>query len=101
MHSPGITNLPAPFTCAVAGLRRVLIMHSPGITNLPAPFTCAVATSASFSTTFLQSDFFISHPVAKASARPPLDMTLAPAFIAFMGAIVQESRGDAGRGSDF
>merc|ERR1712024_395992 len=71
---PKTSLLPA----LVASLRRVLIMNNPGTTNLPAPFTCAVAPSASFSTTLLQSDFFISHPVAKASARPPLVMGLAP-----------------------
>merc|ERR1711913_20343 len=80
---PKTSLLPA----LVAGLRRVLIMQSPGKTNLPALLTCAVATSASASTTFLQTDFFSSQPPAKASARPPLVMGLAPAFIAFMGAI--------------
>merc|ERR1719266_197842 len=91
---PKTSLLPA----LVAGLRRVLIMHSPGTTNLPTPFTCAVATSASCSMTFLQSDFFISHPPAKASARPPLVMGLAPAFIAFMGTIFQNRAETLGGG---
>merc|ERR1712004_306473 len=82
---PKTSLLPA----LVAGLRRVLIMHSPGTTNLPTPFTCAVAISARFSTTLLQSFFFISHSPAKASARAPFVMGFAPTFIAFMGAIFQ------------
>merc|ERR550532_2001008 len=82
---PNTSFLPA----LVAGLRRVLIMHSPGTTNLPTPFTCAVAISARFSTTLLQSFFFISHSPAKASVRAPFVMGFAPAFIAFMGAIFQ------------
>merc|ERR1719387_3455851 len=73
---PNITLFPA----FVAAFLLVLTMHTPGITNFPALFTCFVATSARTSMTFEHSDFFRPDPSASASAMAPLVMLLA-AFI--------------------
>merc|ERR1719271_1468966 len=61
---PNITRLPA----FVAALCFVLIMQTPGIVNLPLPFTSLPASVAKASKTFATSDFFCSHAVANASA---------------------------------
>merc|ERR1719192_2199967 len=87
---PNTSLLPA----FVAGFRRVLIIHKPGSTNLPALFTCCVAISAKLFTTLVHSDFLISVAAESASASAPLDMGFTPAFIAFMGAMVQLEVGD-------
>merc|ERR1740127_237797 len=78
---PKTSLLPA----LVAGFWRVLIMHKPGKTNFPALFTSLVAMAARLSMIFAASAFLISIPDAtSASARPPLVIGLAPAFIPFM-----------------
>merc|ERR1719479_91023 len=77
---PNTSLLPA----LVAGFKRVLTMQTPGTTNLPTPFTWAAAISASVPTTLAHSFLFSSHSPARASARAPLLMGLAPTFIAFM-----------------
>merc|ERR1719422_1408077 len=87
---PKISFLPA----FVAGLRRVLIMHKPGSVNLPTLLTCFVAISANFSTIFVHSFLLISVASESAWARPPLLISLAPAFMAFMGAMPQPRKQD-------
>merc|ERR1712078_422963 len=74
----------------VAVFFLVLIMHTPGITNFPALFTCFVATSARMSMIFVHSDFLRPDSPASASAIAPLVMlfTAFMAFIAFMGAML-------------
>merc|ERR1719152_851619 len=76
---PKAMRLPA----LVAGLCLVLIMQTPGITNLPVPFTSLLAISAKASSTLLISDLFFSTAAPRASAMAPLLMDLAP-FMAFM-----------------
>merc|ERR1719345_463716 len=78
---PNIKRLPA----FVAALCFVLTMQTPGIVNLPVPFTSLPASVAKASKTFATSDFFCSHAVANASAMAPFAMCLTPlAFIAFI-----------------
>merc|ERR1719345_540967 len=77
---PNIKRLPA----FVAALCFVLIMQTPGIVNLPVPFTSLPASVAKASKTFAISDFLCSHAVANASAMAPFAMDLTPAFIAFI-----------------
>merc|ERR1719476_188528 len=86
-----MTTLPkiSFFPAFVAGFKRVLIMHMPGITNLPALFNCCVAICANRSVALEQSAFFISVPSDNACKRAPLLMGFAPAFIAFMGAMIK------------
>merc|ERR1719422_2044925 len=83
---PKISLLPA----LVAGFMRVLMRHRPGTVKMPDFFTSAVAISASSLMALAATDFFSSHLVATASARAPLVMSLPPAFIAFMGAMVEK-----------
>merc|ERR1719410_2813678 len=82
---PNISLLPA----LVAGFMRVLMRHRPGTVKMPAFLTSAVASSASSLMTLAATDFFSSHWVARESAMAPLVMALPPAFIAFMGAMVE------------
>merc|ERR1712151_736438 len=65
----------------VAGLVRVLILQRPGMVKTPAFFTSVVAIVARLARTFVHCDFFISAPVANASARAPLVMALVVAFM--------------------
>merc|ERR1719486_648449 len=67
----------------VAGFFLVLIMQSPGMTNLPALFTCTAPTLASASRIFVHWDFFVSVAVAIASAMPPFERDTCLAFMAF------------------
>merc|ERR1719387_1597030 len=60
---PNITLLPA----LVAAFFLVFTMHTPGIINFPALFTCFVATSAKTSITLEQSDFLRPDSSARAS----------------------------------
>merc|ERR1719510_24647 len=76
------------FPAFVAGFKRVLIMQRPGTTNFPALLVCCVPISAKLFTTFVHSDFFISVLSESACAKAPLLIGLAPAFIAFMGAML-------------
>merc|ERR1719240_383539 len=84
----------------VAGLCLVLIMQTPGITNLPVPFTSLLAISAKASSTLLISDLFFSTAAPRASAMAPLLMDLAlfmafmpfMAFIAFFAMMTREGR---------
>merc|ERR1719479_728215 len=76
---PNITFLVA----LVAGFFLVLIMQRPGRVNLPTFFTSAVPTSANDIRSLVTTAFFSSQPVASASARAPLLMAFAAAFIAF------------------
>merc|ERR1740133_395110 len=80
---PNIKRLPA----FVAALCFVLIMQTPGIVNLPVPFTSLPASVAKASKTFATSDFFCSPAVANASAMAPFGIALTPAFIAFIAFI--------------
>merc|ERR1719382_562257 len=82
---PKISLLPA----LVAGFMRVLMRHRPGRVKMPAFFTSAVPISARLLMTLAATDFFSSHCVAKVSAMAPLVMALEPAFIAFMGAMIE------------
>merc|ERR1712224_957448 len=86
---PNITLLPA----LVAAFFLVLTMHTPGITNFPALFTCFVATVARMSMTFEHSDFLRPDSPASASAIALFVRLFAAfiafiAFIAFMGAML-------------
>merc|ERR1719389_745546 len=86
---PNITLLPA----LVAAFFFVLTMHTPGITNFPALFTCFVATAARTSMTLEHSDFLRPDSPASASAIAPFVMLLTAfmafiAFMAFMGAML-------------
>merc|ERR1719221_2138645 len=74
---PNTSRLPA----FVAGFIRVLIMQSPGMVTLPAFFTSLVAM---LSKTFDTADLFNSWASARACASWPLDIGLAPAFMAFI-----------------
>merc|ERR1719171_851411 len=67
----------------VAGLCLVLIMQTPGITNLPVPFTSLLAISAKASRTLFISDLFLSTAAPRTSAMALLFMDLTP-FMAFM-----------------
>merc|ERR1740121_1311834 len=73
----------------VAGFIRVLMRHRPGTVKMPDFFTSSVAISARLLMTLEATVFFSSHLVATASAMAPLVMALPPAFIAFMGAMVE------------
>merc|ERR1719384_2485155 len=94
MHKPGMMNLPVFLTnisllpALVAGFTRVFIMHKPGMMNLPVFLTSVVPISAKRSMIFLHSFGLISLVPDNACAKPPLLNGLAPAFIAFIGAIV-------------
>merc|ERR1719182_903027 len=57
---PNAMRLPA----FLAGLCLVLIMQTPGMTNLPVPFTSFIATSARASSALLISDFLVPHASA-------------------------------------
>merc|ERR1719464_2468737 len=57
--------------------------------KMPAFLTSAVAISARLLMTLLATAFFSSHFVARASAMAPLVLALEPAFIAFMGAMIE------------
>merc|ERR1719205_156631 len=81
---PNISLLPA----LVAGFTRVFIMHKPGMMNLPVFLTSLVPISAKPSMIFLHSFGLISLAPDNACAKPPLLNGLAPAFIAFIGAMV-------------
>merc|ERR1719510_965209 len=74
---PKISRFPA----LVAGFPRVLILQRPGMVKRPDFFTSAVATCARVLRTFAHCDFFISAPVANASASAPLVMGLVVAFM--------------------
>merc|ERR1719230_2220911 len=91
-----ITTFPKTslFPALVAAFWRVLIMQMPGKTNFPALFTCSVATPARVLTIFMHSDLLSSVSVANASARPPLVIAFAPAFIDFMGAMMSKGHTD-------
>merc|ERR1719221_2095204 len=82
---PKISLLPA----LVAGFMRVLMRQRPGRVKMPAFLTSAVPISARVLMTLAATVFFSSHCVATASAIAPLVMALPPAFIAFMGAMVE------------
>merc|ERR1719453_237907 len=81
----------------LAGLILVLIMQRPGIVNLPAFFTSAVARLAKLSRRSRHCFLFSPLLRAKASPIPPLERDLADtafffmAFIAFMATIVEMS----------
>merc|ERR1712182_180228 len=77
---PKTSRLPA----FVAGFVRVLILHKPGTVKIPVLDTSLEAISAKLPMTFMHTDFFNSHSLAKASAMAPL----AIAFWTFMGAIL-------------
>merc|ERR1719436_1954547 len=79
---PKTSRLPA----FVAGFVRVLILHRPGTVKIPVFDTSCEAISARLPMAFMQTDFFNSHSVAKASAMAPLVI----AFWVFMGAILKE-----------
>merc|ERR1719379_1785560 len=53
--------------------------------NLPALFTPLVAITAKLPIILEQTDFFKSCSSASAAAKAPFDMTLAPAFLPFIG----------------
>merc|ERR1712190_506926 len=80
-----LTSLPKAILLPAfwAGLLRVLIMHTPGMTNLPAFFTSAVARAAKLSMTAAHSFGFSSFSSANAAAIAPFVIAFAPAFIAF------------------
>merc|ERR1712093_422163 len=61
----------------LAGFILVLIMQRPGMVNLPAFFTSAVARLAKLSRSSEHCDFFRPLLLAKASAMPPLVRDLA------------------------
>merc|ERR1719146_116099 len=93
-----MTLLPA----LVAGFFLVLIMHTPGITNFPALFTCFVATAARTSMTFVHWDFLRPDSPASSSAIAPFDRLFTAfmafmafmafiAFMAFMGAMLSDA----------
>merc|ERR1719277_1280124 len=77
---PKISLLPA----FVAGFVRIFNLHNPGIVKTPAFLTLVVATAARVSRALFTCAFLSSQAVANASAMPPLDMALTPAFIAFI-----------------
>merc|ERR1719222_883455 len=83
---PKTSLLPA----LVAGFIRVLILHKPGSVKMPLLTTSFVAMSARLPMSFAQTPFLSSHSVARASARAPLVMALA---VAFMGAILCTGEG--------
>merc|ERR1711988_1032150 len=83
---PKATLVPA----FLAGFILVLIMQRPGMVNLPAFFTSAVASAANSPSTFVHSDFLRPVLVAKASAMPVFDMDTALAFITFMAFTIAE-----------
>merc|ERR1719453_68277 len=76
----------------VAGFIRVLILHKPGSVKMPLLTTSFVAISARLPMSFAQTPFLSSHSVARASARAPLVMALAVAFMA-LGAILSTGEG--------
>ena len=86
-----MTTLPKTslFPAFVAGFVRIFNRAKPGTVKTPVFFTSAVATLASVSSNLEATDFFTSHPLANASAIPPLDMARTTAF-AFIGAISRE-----------
>mmetsp|Transcript_20439 Transcript_20439/g.38374 ORF Transcript_20439/g.38374 Transcript_20439/m.38374 type:complete len:226 (+) Transcript_20439:136-813(+) len=73
------------FPAFVAGFWRVLIWQTPGMTNLPALFTPFVAMTAKLPIILEQTDFFNPCSSASAAAKAPLVMSLAPAFMPFIG----------------
>merc|ERR1712217_689347 len=74
-------------TIFFAGLAFTMVIL-PNISLLPAFLTSAVPISARVLMTLAATAFFSSHCVATASAIAPLVMALPPAFIAFMGAMI-------------
>merc|ERR1719471_2328344 len=88
--SPNIIFLPA----FVAGFFFVLTLARPGMVNTPDFFTSAIPISANLSKSFVTTPFFSSAPVARLSARAPLLIAFAAAFIALgaMAKRVEESR---------
>merc|ERR1719453_679910 len=74
----------------LAGFILVLIMQRPGMVNLPAFFTSAVARLAKLSRSCEHSFFFRPLLLAKASAMPPYERVTALAFITFMAATIFE-----------
>merc|ERR1740127_274817 len=68
----------------VAGLWRVLIMQRPGMTNLPAFFTSAVARAAKLSMIPAHCFGFSSFCSASVVRIAPFVKAFAPAFIAFI-----------------
>merc|ERR1719486_304658 len=79
-NSPNAMRLPA----FVAGLYLFLIMHTPGMVNLPVPFTSLPASSAKASKTFDTSDLFFSQAAPTASAMALFAIDLTPFFMLFM-----------------
>jgi len=77
---PKATLVPA----FLAGFILVLIMQRPGIVNLPAFFTSAVARLAKLSRSCEHCDFFRPLSLAKASAMPPFVRALAETALAFI-----------------
>merc|ERR1719316_265282 len=59
-------------------------MQTPGIVNLPVPFTSLPASSAKASRTFDTSDLFFSQAAPTASAIALFAMDLTPFFMLFM-----------------
>merc|ERR1719168_180074 len=92
---PNTSRLPA----LVTGFIRVLIMQSPGMVTLPAFFTSLVAMLARLSKTFDTADLFNSLASARACASWPLDIGLAPAFMAFIAGAMASKRGGVERGA--
>merc|ERR1719407_352930 len=62
-------------------------MQTPGIVNLPVPFTSLPASSAKASRTFDTSDLFFSQAAPTASAIALFAIDLTPPFIAFIAFI--------------
>merc|ERR1719473_948780 len=80
---PNTSRLPA----LVAGFMRVLILQRPATVKMPLLLTCLVPRSANAFNTPAACDFLSSHFFASSSAIAPCAIALAPAFIAFIGAI--------------
>merc|ERR1719188_1447938 len=78
---PKTSRLPA----FVAGFVRVLILHRPGTVKIPVLDTSWEAISAKLPMTFMHTDFFNSHSLARASAMAPLPIAF---WVCFMGAIL-------------
>merc|ERR1719424_1669194 len=59
-------------------------MQTPGMVNLPVPFTSLPARSAKASKTFDTSDLFFSQAAPTASAMAPFPIDFTPFFMLFM-----------------
>ena len=90
-----ITSLPNIIFCPalVAGFTFVLIITKPGSVNFPTFTVSLVPISATQSSSFVASLFFISIAVASALAMAPLLMGVPP-FIAFMAFMDFGAMGD-------